>query len=105
MLRSGSKIDSAPLRVSRHILPPDRSNWGRAFLQRDAMTFEQLWGQLTRKQPKLERDAAIVEFTAGNLRRLLRQAYEQGQLSVPHKTADENPPGAFADIFGGRTHG
>ncbi len=61
------------------------------------MTFDQIWGQLVRKQPKLKRDDSIVEFTAGNLRRLLRQAYDQGQASVPRESA-ENP---FGDLFRG----
>ena len=62
------------------------------------MTFDQLWGQLVRKKSKLERDDSTVEITAGNLRRLLRQAYEQGQASVPRESTG-NP---FADIFGGK---
>ena len=56
----------------------------------ELMTFDQIWGQLVRKKPKLESDDSIVEFTAGNLRRLLRQAFEQGQASVPCESA-ENP--------------
>lgn len=68
------------------------------------MTFDQVWGQLTRKQPKLKRSESVVEFTAGNLRRLLRQVYEQGAKSVETKSEVVNPPGdprSVGDLFGG----
>lgn len=66
------------------------------------MTFDQVWDQLTRKRPSLERSESVVEFTAGNLRRLLRQAYEQGEKSVAcEPPASGDLMGAFSDIFGG----
>lgn len=61
------------------------------------MTSDEIWEQLKRKQPKLERSDAVVEITAGNLRRLLRQAYEQGEASRP---SSPGPP-FFEDFFGG----
>lgn len=67
------------------------------------MTFDQIWEQLKRKQPKLEKDDSVVEFTAGNLRRLLRQVYEQGEGSVQRgPTSGFDPMSAFSDIFGGK---
>ena len=65
------------------------------------MTFDQIWSQLTRKKPALERDDTVVEFTAGNLRRLLMQAYEQGEASVPReKKSRSGLPFPFSE-FGG----
>ncbi len=61
------------------------------------MTFDQIWGQLVRQKPKLERDDSIAEFTVANLRRLLRQVYEQGQASVPREPLEDT----FAKFFGG----
>lgn len=44
-----------------------------------SMTFQSIWEQLTRKDPRLTDPETKVEFTAENLRRLLRQVYEQGE--------------------------
>lgn len=49
------------------------------------MTFEEIWRQLCRKSPGLDREDTRVEFTSDNLRRLLEQVYEQGQLSQSDK--------------------
>jgi len=62
------------------------------------MTFDAIWQQLCRKNPKLENDSAKVEFDAGNFKRLLRQVYEQGERSAPKPPEPKNP---FSDIFGG----
>ena len=65
------------------------------------MTFDQIWKQLRQKNPELGLDNAVVEFKAVNLRRLLKQVYEQGEASVPRQaTADRDVMGAFNDIFG-----
>ncbi len=47
-------------------------------LQDITMTFDQIWDQLTHKDPRLNQDEAEVVFQAKNLRRLLRQVHEQG---------------------------
>ena len=62
------------------------------------MTFDQIWGQFTKKRPELNTDEATVEFTAASLRLLLRQVYEQGQASV-HKPSPAQD--AFRNAFGG----
>jgi len=65
------------------------------------MTFDQIWEQLVQKQPKLAEDASKVEFTAGHLRRLLRQVYEQGQASVPRESASSHDAfNIFTDLLG-----
>lgn len=46
------------------------------------ITFGKVWQQLVTKRPELEKPETKVEFTAGNLRRLLEQVYEQGQKSA-----------------------
>ena len=61
------------------------------------MTFDAIWQQLERKQPRLRRDCRI-EFTSGNLRALLRQVYEQGQKST--SASSDKTTTAFRDIFG-----
>lgn len=67
------------------------------------MTFDQIWEQLVRKQPKLDQDDSMVEFTADNLRWLLRQVYEQGEASVPRSPAAGSDSGnSFAEFFGGK---
>lgn len=67
------------------------------------MTFPELWAQLKRKKPALEKDDASVEFTAGNLRKLLRQVYEQGQAYSPEQPKpDPTNLDMFSEIFGGR---
>ncbi len=66
------------------------------------MTFDQIWAQLIRKHPKLERPDAKVEFTVGNLRRLLRQVYEKGEASVQRKSPTGDPLDQLYDIFGGK---
>ena len=68
------------------------------------MTFDEIWQQLTRKKPELDQDLSVVEFTAGNFRRLLRQVYEQGEASVPRETTILDAGNPFPDIFGGK-HG
>ncbi len=64
------------------------------------MTFDELWKQLEKKQPDLKNDESVVEFTALNLRLLLRQVYEQGKSSVP-KTEPTSGSNPFSDMFGG----
>jgi hypothetical protein len=46
------------------------------------MTFKEIWNQLLRKQPSLQKPETVVEFRSDNLERLLLQVYEQGQKSV-----------------------
>lgn len=59
------------------------------------MTFDQLWDQLCNKSPALKRADSTLEFKPDNLKRLLRQVYEQGQKSSERK-AD-----IFESMFGG----
>ena len=66
------------------------------------MTFPEIWAHLKRKRPSLEDDAALVEFIAGDLRKLLRQVYEQGQDSGATRDGQDPSRDMFADIFGGR---
>lgn len=65
------------------------------------MKFDQIWQQLLNKDSRLSDDNAVVEFKAGNLKRLLRQVHEQGaktvEASKPAPSVD--PFGGFADIF------
>lgn len=42
------------------------------------MTFDEIWGQLLRKDPKLNNEDYRVELTAPNLKRLLQQVHDQG---------------------------
>lgn len=42
------------------------------------MTFQGIWDQLVAKDARLKEDDAAVEFRAANLKRLLRQVYDQG---------------------------
>ncbi len=65
------------------------------------MTFSQIWDQLKRKQPKLENSEATMEITAGNLRKLLRQVYDQGRNSVARLSQQRSVERRFADLFGG----
>ena len=68
------------------------------------MTFDEIWEQLKRKDDKLADESATVSMSAGNLRKLLRQTYEQGQKSVPQKHhGDSGMFGEFADLFGRRS--
>ncbi len=72
------------------------------YIGEQAMTFDELWKQIEKKQPDLKNDEAIVEFKARHLRLLLSQVYEQGKSSVipkqPEPTSVSNP---FSDMFGG----
>lgn len=52
------------------------------------MTFDQIWKSLCSKNDRLLDDDAKVEFAAINLKRLLRQVYEQGQHSVENDLAE-----------------
>jgi hypothetical protein len=42
------------------------------------MTFDQIWENLCCKSPKLREDGKTVEFESQNLKRLLKQVYDQG---------------------------
>jgi hypothetical protein len=46
-----------------------------------AMTFDEIWDQLKKKQPLLGKDDSTVEFRPRNLKLLLRQIYDQGKAS------------------------
>lgn len=59
------------------------------------MTFKELWAQLCRKQPKLEKGTATIEITATNLKLLLEQAYDQGALSTKPKKPNPFDPYPF----------
>lgn len=64
------------------------------------MTFGEIWASLVNKCPDLANDAAVVEFRSDNLRRLLRQVYDQGAKSV---VRDGGAVGSFFDsLFGGK---
>lgn len=66
------------------------------------MTSNEIWDQLVRKQPKLLNSDSTVEFTAGDLRKLLRQVYEQGEASVPRDATSRGLPPPFDQFFGGK---
>lgn len=59
------------------------------------MTFNDIWNQLVRKQPKLTDSDTVVEFKTANFKRLLEQVYEQGKKAgeggQPHKP--------YSDLF------
>ena len=63
------------------------------------MTFDDIWNQLVRKQPKLKSSEAVVEVKAAKLKSLLRQVYAQGQKSVPARKSGLLDK--YSDIFGG----
>jgi hypothetical protein len=67
----------------------------------EAVTFNQLWDQLVRKKPDLSDDGAKVTITSLSLKAMLRQAYEQGQLSKPASSAvsEKSSRSSFADII------
>ncbi len=46
------------------------------------ITFDATWEALKRKRPDFGRSDVVIEFTPENLRRLLKQVYEQGVASV-----------------------
>jgi hypothetical protein len=82
------------------------------------MEFEEIWNQLVRKSNALTNPAAKVEFTADNLKRLLRQVYEQGESqgvkigtargrSESASSSNSSGPvsGSFEDIFSSFTKG
>ena len=52
------------------------------------MAFEEVWNQLLRKSPKLEKSEATVTITSDNLKQLLRQTYGQGVKSQNSSTFD-----------------
>lgn len=62
------------------------------------MTFDSIWQQLCRKNPKLENEEAGVVFKSVHLKALLRQVYEQGERNKPEPDQPKNP---FPDIFSG----
>ncbi len=66
------------------------------------MTFPEIWSRLKRKRPSLEDDDAIVEFTAANLWKLLRQVYEQGQDATAKRPESSPSLDMFSEMFGGR---
>ena len=59
------------------------------------MTQVQLWEALCKKNSKLKDENAKVEFTAGNLRKLLFQAYDQGFIR------GKELGDTFSKMFGG----
>ena len=59
------------------------------------MKFDHIWSVLTKKRPGLDDPDAKVEFTSGNLKKLLRQVYDHGE-----KSADAG--GSFLDVLFGR---
>lgn len=63
------------------------------------MTFQEIWQQLCRKSPSLEKPGATVEFKSENLKALLRQVYDQGQKSAP--ASSDGRFDMFNSIFGG----
>jgi len=71
------------------------------------MSFAEIWAQLTRKDASLEDADAKVSMSAGNLKRLLRQVYDQGaaarKVATPPRQApgDGDPFSSFRSIFGG----
>lgn len=88
--------------VSRIFCEPAKLHSRRFFLMDETMSFQEIWQQLVRKQPKISDDDSEIIFKAGNLRHLLRQVYEQGQASSK-PAASEEPrisPNPF-DVFGG----
>jgi len=74
------------------------------------MTFESVWGALLAKNSKLDDPEAVVEFKAGNLKKLLLQVWEHGAkdaretYEAAQKIKDlcgkrEDPYGQFGDLF------
>ncbi len=61
------------------------------------MTFEDIWNQLCRKQPKLAKEGTTVEFKSENLKALLSQVYSQAQKAAVK--AEEPKP--KSNIFSG----
>lgn len=76
------------------------------------MTFQDIWNQLVRKNPAIAENGKTVEFQSENLKRLLRQVYEQGErkgksdAEAIHTAAanapQSNPFNPFDGIFDGR---
>ena len=76
------------------------------------MTFDDIWNALVAKSGKLTNDEVEVTFKAGNLKKLLRQVYDQGRKQeagvqktmrdLMGKASPKNPMGdLFNDFFGG----
>lgn len=63
------------------------------------MNFEQVWDQLKRKRPALEKPEAVVELTADNFRRLLAQVYEQGERAGNKRAANSSADPEFPNTF------
>lgn len=61
------------------------------------MTFKQIWEQLVRKRPELANDDTRTEFTAGNLKQLLEQVYDQAQKA--EREANKPSKSIFEDFF------
>lgn len=59
------------------------------------MSFTEFWQQLLTKRPKLAEPDATIEITADNLKRLLHQTYDQGEMNA--KQHPDFPP--FPDYF------
>lgn len=68
------------------------------------MKFEDIWLQLVRKEPALADPTSKLEFTSDNLRKLLRQVYEQGHKMGEEeaKASPADPPDLYSQLFGGR---
>ncbi len=47
-----------------------------------ALSLEQIWQQLCKKDSRLDQPETVVDFKAENLKKLLAQVYEQGQRSA-----------------------
>lgn len=64
------------------------------------MSFDIHWLLFVKKRPKLDKEDAVVEITAKNLKSLMRQAYEKGYADGEK---DTNPFDFLEQtIFGGK---
>lgn len=64
------------------------------------MDFKDIWAQLVRKNAALADTGSRIEFTSGNLERLLRQVYDRGKKSVPREPASSSGLDQLKSMFG-----
>jgi hypothetical protein len=66
------------------------------------MTFDELWEVYRKRNAALRKDGGNVTLTVDNLRRLAKQAYEQGEKAAGNQAGATGPMKFIEDIFSGR---
>ena len=72
----------------------------------ESVTFDDLWAIYRKRNPALQKQDGNVTMTVANLRRLARQAYDQGAKEYSGADPDDDEPADVArfvkDILSGR---